>query len=168
MFSPKVSYIILNVIRALNILAILAAELATGSLLVKTANVTVAWFNIFDLAAKVFIIIFGICLLITEVPRVLGAWISRHWPAFGYQSGFLSLGVCMTFLGCIVLSYLTKQDADEKHLGGDFYRMCEAAGLMCIIMGHINVVATLVLQDRGRGLTARQVRSVKGEFEDLA
>lgn len=168
MVKSKIPHIILNVIRALNSLAIIASATATGSLLVKTANVTVAWFNIFDLAAKAFIILFATFLLVTELPKVLRGWINRNWPAFGNTSGFLSLGVCLTFLGCIVLSYLTKEDADEKHLGGDYYRLCEAAGLMTIIMGHINLVATLVLRDRRRGLSARQVRATKGEFDDLA
>lgn len=168
MGNSKIPYIILNVIRALNVLSILASGIATGSLLVKTANVTVAWFNVFDLAAKAFVIMFCIALLITELPKILRGWVNRNWPAFGDSSGFLTLGICMTFLGCTVLSYLTKEDADEKHLGGDFYRMCQAAGLMTIIIGHINVVATLVLQDRRRGLTARQVRGTSGEFEDLA
>lgn len=168
MLSAKVSFIILNVIRVLNIISILASELATTSLLVKTATVTTSWFNVFDLAAKAFIILFGIFLLVTELPKILRGWINRHWPAFGTTSGFLTLGVTLTFLGCIVLSYLTKEDADEKHLGGDFYRMCQAAGLMTLIMGSINIIATLLLQDRRRGLTARQVRATKGEFEDLA
>lgn len=168
MVSTKISYIVLNVIRALNVLSILACEIATGSLLVKTANFTITWFNIFDLAAKAFIILFGIFLLITELPKVLRGWMNRHWPAFGNSSGFLTLAICLTFLGSIVLSYLTKEDADEKHLGGDFYRMCQAAGFMSVIMAPINLIATLVLLDRRRGLSARQVRATKGEFEDLA
>lgn len=170
MGNSAVSYIILNVIRALNILSITASILASGSLLVKTADLTddIGWFNVFDLAEKVLIILFALLILITELPKLLQGYIARNWPAFSYQSGFWALGACLVFLGCDVMSYLTKEKTDKKHLGGDFYRMCQAAGMMCIVMGFINMVATLLLGDRRRGLTARQVRAFKnGAAQDV-
>lgn len=168
MGNTKIPYIILNVIRGLNILSILACELATGSLLVKTSNPSIGWFNVFDLAEKVLAMLFGIFLLITELPKLLRGYIGRNWPLFGHGSGFFTFSICILFLGCDVLSYLTKEDADEKHLGSDFYRMCQAAGLMAVIMTGVNFVASMVLQDRRRGLTARQVRGFKSEFQDAA
>lgn len=167
MKNSKIPYIILNVVRALNILCILACMLAAGSLLVKTSTLSLGWFNIFDLAEKVLIIVFGIVLLITETPKVLERYIEREWPKFGKSSGFLTLGFCLLFLGCNVLSYLTKEDADKKHLGGDFYRMCQAAGLMAVIMSFVNMIATIFLQDRKSGMTAREVRGgPRREFLD--
>jgi len=168
MGNAAVSYIILNVIRILNIISVTASILASGSLLVKTADLTddIGWFNVFDLAEKVMIILLALLILITELPRVLQGYIERKWPAFSYQSGFWALGVCLIFLGSDVMSYLTKEKTDNKHLGGDFYRMAQAAGIMCIIMGLINMIATVVLRDRRRGLTARQVRAFKNEAQD--
>lgn len=169
MGNSKIPYIILNIIRGLNILSILACELAAGSLLVKTSNLSIGWFNIFDCAEKVLIILFGIFLLITEVPKVLRGWVARNWPLFSHSAGFSTFSICLFFLACDVLSYLTKENADQRHLGGDFYRMCQAAGLMTLIMSAINFIATFVLADRRRGLTARQVRGIKSEYrEDVA
>lgn len=169
MGHTAVSYTILNVIRALNILSIVASILASGSLLVKTADLTddIGWFNIFDLAEKVMIILLALFILLTEVPKVLKGYFARNWPAFSHQSGFMALAVCLLFLGCDVMSYLTKEKTDQKQLGRDFYRMVQAAGLMCCIMSFINIIATFVLKDRRKGLTARQVRALKNEFQDV-
>lgn len=169
MGNSKIPYIILNIIRALNILSILACELAAGSLMVKTSSLSLGWFNVFDCAEKVLIMLFGICLLITELPKVFTRYIAKNWPLFSPSAGFSTLALCMLFLACDVLSYLTKENSDKKHLGGDFYRMCQAAGLMTLIMSSINFIATFVLQDRRRGHTARMARDYNGDFrEDVA
>jgi len=170
MGTTAVPYIILNIIRALNVLSILACILASASLLVKTADLTddIGWFNVFDLAEKAMIISFALLVLATELPKVARGYIERDWPAFGYQSGFWTLSVCLLFLGCDVMSYLTKEKTDQKHLGADFYQMVQAAGIMCILMSLVNFIATFALKDRRRCLTARQVRAFKNEGQDVA
>jgi len=169
MGNAAVSYIILNVIRGLNILSLLASIIASGCLLVKTADLTddIGWFNVFDLAEKVMVILFALFILLTELPKVLRGYFARNWPAFSHQSGFWALGVCLVFIGCDVMSYLCKEKTDQKHLGGDFYRMVQAAGLMCLIMAFVNMLASVLLRDRKRGLTARQARAFKKESQGV-
>lgn len=159
--GPKIAYIILNVIRALNLLAIAACIAASGSLLVKTSDFTnsIGWFNVFDLATKCLIVLFAMLLLITEFPFVLRRFIRTHWPHFGEDNGFGALSASLVFLGCNTLSYLAKKDADEKHLGGDFFRLVQAAGFMALIMAVMNFPTTYIFKNKRNGQSARQVRS---------
>lgn len=166
MGNSKVHSIVLNAIRGLNILTILACELATGSLLVKTSNLSVGWFNLFDAAEKALMMIFGVFLLYTEIPKVPRGWINRKWPLFSSSAGFSAFACCLYFMACDVLSYLTKAEVDKKHIGGDFYRMCQAAGLMTLVVATINLLATFILQDKRKGLTARQVRGIRNSYQE--
>lgn len=165
--TNRAPFFILNTIRALNILSILAAILASVTLLLKTANLTskIGYFNIFDLIEKVFIILFAIFILLTEAPilPILSRLFESQCPCFAKRGGFLVLSGCLAFIGCDTLSYLAKAQTDEKTLGGDFYRMVQAAGCMCIIMAMVNVPATFVFKVRKAGLSARQVRGLKKE-----
>lgn len=169
MGSTAINRIILNVIRGLNIVSLLASIIASGCLLVKTADLTddIGWFNVFDLAEKAMVILFALFILLTELPKVLRGYFARNWPCFSHQAGFWALGVCLVFIGCDVMSYLCKEKTDEKHLGGDFYRMIQAAGILCLILAFSNMLASVLLRDRRRGLTARQVRAFKNEFQDV-
>lgn len=166
MGNSKVPFIILNMIRGLNILTLLACELATGSLLVKTSNPSVGWFNLFDAAEKALMMLFGMFLLYSEIPKLPRGWINRNWPLFGNSAGFSAFAACLYFMACDVLSYLTKAGVDKKHIGGDFYRMCQAAGLMTLVVASINLIATFTLQDKRRGLTARQVRGIRNNYQE--
>lgn len=167
MGNSAVAFTILNVFRAINILTILGCMFASVAIIIKTSDLTekIGWFNIADLAEKVLIILFALFLLLTELPKVLSSYFARQWPSFSNYSGFFALSVAMLFLGIDVLSYLTKESTDEKHLGGDIYRVVQAAGVMCVIMAVVNVVATLVFKDRKRGLTARDVRSTRKTYQ---
>lgn len=163
MGNSKLPYIALNVIRALNILSICACILASGSLLVKTADLTgkIGWYNYFDLGEKCLIIVFAMLVLLTEIPRVMRGYIARNWPHFGYDAGFCVLSSVFVFLGFDTLSFLAKEGTDSKHLGADFFRMVQAAGFIALVMSVLNLVASFVFKDRRRGLTARQVRAYK-------
>lgn len=168
MGNSKIPYIILNTIRGLNILSILACIVASACLLVKTSDLTkeIGWYNFFDLGEKALIILFAMCLLVTETPRLTRDYICRNWPAFGHGSGFIALSMSFVFLGFDVLSYLAKEDTNEKHLGADFFRMVQAAGFMALVMCPVNLIASFFLRDRRRGLTARQVRGFKPQYAE--
>jgi len=145
MGNSKVGYIILNVIRALNIISLLACMLAAGALMVKTSDLHTSTFNLFDAAEKVLVILICLFLLLTETPRLLWSYFARNWPLFSHTSGFLTLSLALLFVGVDVLSWLTKEKTDMAHLGGDFYRMVLAAGIMTILMSAINIVASIFL-----------------------
>ena len=167
MGKSGVNYIILNVVRVLNILSIIACMIASASLLVKTATLTdkIGWHNIFDLGEKVLIILFALWLLITELPlRFLDSIIARKWPLLGFDSGFFPLACCLLFLGFDVLSYLAKSETNAETIGADFYRMVQAAGFMALVMTIVNVIVSFVCKDRRRGLNARQVRAYKESY----
>ncbi|KAJ9659857.1 hypothetical protein H2198_002926 [Neophaeococcomyces mojaviensis] len=167
MGNSSVGYIVLNAIRALNIVSLLACTLAAGSLMVKTSDLHTSLFNLFDAAEKVLIILICLFLLLAETPRLLRSYFARNWPLFSHSSGFFTFSLALLFIGVDVLSWLTKEKTDEKHLGGDFYRMVLAAGIMTILMSAINIIASIFCRDRKKGLTARQVRGFKNEFIDV-
>ncbi|KAK5073217.1 hypothetical protein LTR64_000371 [Lithohypha guttulata] len=156
-----IKYIVLNAIRCLNILSILACIAASGSLLAKTANLSgdIGYYNFFDLAEKCFIILLAMCVLVTEIPMVklLRDKINTHWPHFGNNHGFFVLSACFLFLGADVLSFLAKKGTDEEHLGGHFFRLVQAAGFMALVMAIINSVASIF--GKRSGEPARRVRS---------
>lgn len=166
MGNSRIPYIFLNVIRGLNILSIMACVVASGCLLIKTSDLSkeIGWYNYFDLGEKALVILFAMCLLVTEMPRLMREYIRKNWPAFGYESNFVALSICFVFLGFDVLSYLAKERTNEEHLGGDFFRMVQAAGFMAIVMSPVNLVASFVLRDSRRCFTARQVRGFKPQY----
>lgn len=113
-------YYILNFIRLLNILSLLASGISTGSLLAKSSSLKISIFNAFDAAEKILLLIIILFLLATEIPKLSRAsYITKNWPLFSHSAGFTTLAFAMVFVGADVLSYLTKKGTDEKSLGAD-------------------------------------------------
>lgn len=157
----KAGYLVLNAIRILNIITLLAIIGANMAFLIKTIRVKDSTLQLFDGAQRALVILIVCFLLATEMPKVFSGYFSRHWPAFSYQSGFLALGFAFLVLGCNVLSDLNKTTSTQENMGKHSYKMVLAAGAMAIGMSSINVIASVLLADRAKGLTARQVRGFK-------
>ncbi|KAI1614878.1 hypothetical protein EDD37DRAFT_404496 [Exophiala viscosa] len=149
-------FVVLNIIRVMNIIALLSVVAASSVMLVKTFIVSKFFF--FDAAQHVITIIMSGFLIITELP-LFKTYIGRNWPLFSARSGFLMLGLAMVFLGNNMLGNLNKEATSQESLGLPFWRLVIASGIIVLVMGPINILATFIFRDRKTQVTARQVRS---------
>ncbi|RMD39804.1 hypothetical protein DV735_g5323, partial [Chaetothyriales sp. CBS 134920] len=149
-------YVVLNVIRGLNLVALFAVMAASTVMLVKTFIVSKFFF--FDAAAHVVRIIISGFLIMTELP-LFRQYFYRNWPLFSPRSGFVMLGLTMIALGNSILGQLNKEATSQESLGLAFWRVVIAAGIIVLVMGFVNIVASYVFRDTKTHLTARQVRS---------
>ncbi|KAL9624419.1 MAG: hypothetical protein Q9160_001382 [Pyrenula sp. 1 TL-2023] len=155
-------YVILNAIRVLNIMSLLAVIAASSVMLVKTFIVSKFFF--FDACSHIIEAIISTFLIISELPFFKGYY-SRNWPLFGPESGFLTLGLAMLMLGNGVLGNLNKEATSQKSLGLAFWRIVIGAGIVVFFMGAVNIVANFIFRDRSNGVTARMVRT-HGAYAD--
>lgn len=149
-------YIILNAIRAMNIIGLLAVIAASSVMLVKTFVVSKFFF--FDAITHVITAFLSLFLIITEFP-LFRNYVARNWPLFSPSSGLVTLGVTMVVLGVSILGNLNKKATSQKSLGTSFWRIVISSGILVVILGVINIFASYIFRDSSRGITARQYRS---------
>lgn len=149
-------FIILNVIRAMNIIALLAVVAASVIMIVKTF--TVSKFYFFDGATHATTVLASLFLVVSEC-SIFKNWFMRNWPVLSYEHGFSFLGLSMIVLGTNILGNLNKEATSQKSLGLAFWRIVISSGIVVLIMGFVNVATTYIFRDTRLGVTARQVRS---------
>ena len=149
-------FIILNVIRAMNIIALLAVVTASIIMIIKTF--TVSKFYFFDGATHAITAMASLFLIISEC-SVFKSWFSRNWPVLSYEHGFNFLGLSMIVLGNNILGNLNKEATSQKSLGLAFWRIVISSGIVVLFMGFVNVATTYVFRDQYLHVTARQIRS---------
>jgi hypothetical protein len=167
-------YIILNGIRAMNIIGLLAVITASVAMLVKTSVASKFFF--FDAVSHVLTAITGskchripsICkqkanripvFLLTSELSLFRSYFSRNWPLLSPAHGFLTLALAMIVLGINMLGNLNKAATSQESLGMPFWRIVIASGIVIFILGFVNLVASYIFRDRKQGITARQVRA---------
>ncbi|KAF2736354.1 hypothetical protein EJ04DRAFT_171254 [Polyplosphaeria fusca] len=149
-------FIILNVIRAMNITALGTVVASSVVMLVKTFIVSKFFF--FDATSHVITAFVGLFLIVSECSLFRG-YFARNWPLLSPSHGFVSLGCAMMVLGLNMLGNMNKQATSQETLGLPFWRLLVASGILSIIIGFFNVVASYVFRDKSRHITARRVRS---------
>ncbi|KAK4951374.1 hypothetical protein LTR10_010347 [Elasticomyces elasticus] len=158
--SPKSlagpGYIILNVIRAMNIIGLLAVVTASIVMLVKTSLESQFFF--FDAVSHVLTSITGMFLLVSEL-SLFRSYFARNWPLLSPTHGFVTLALSMIVLGINMLGNLNKSPTSQKALGLAFWRIVIGSGIVIFILGFVNLIASYVFRDRSKGVTARQVRA---------
>ncbi|KAI9801394.1 MAG: hypothetical protein M1825_003373 [Sarcosagium campestre] len=149
-------YIILNVIRVLNIITLLSVVVASWVMLVKTFIVSKFFF--FDAISHVVASAIGLFLIVSEF-QLFKSWYAKNWPLLSPSSGFVGLGSAMAVLGVTILGNLNKEATSQKSLGMAFWRIVTASGILAVIIGVMNIVASFIFCDKPNGVTARHVRS---------
>lgn len=79
-------------------------------------------------------------LIISELP-VLQNYFDRHWPMFGQESGFYSLGGIMMILGVSTLGNLNTKAMTQDEIGMAFWRIIASAGILAMVVSILNMVA---------------------------
>ena len=158
-FLSKVSgsgFIILNVVRALNIISLLTCIAASVCMLIKTFIITT--FFVFDSLTHVVTILMSAFLIVSELPW-FKRYFEKNWPLLGVQSGFVTLGIFMIIDGSLVLGNLNSDQGNSKDMGSSFLQIIEAGGILAYTMGVFNIGFSYIFRDRKGGVTARMVRN---------
>ncbi|KAK3113553.1 hypothetical protein LTR53_009038 [Teratosphaeriaceae sp. CCFEE 6253] len=158
--SPKSlagpGYIILNGIRAMNVIGLLAVVTASILMLVKTTSKSHFFF--FDAVSHVLTGITGMFLFVSEL-SLFQPYFARNWPLLGPSHGFVTLALAMIVLGINMLANLNKSATSQTSLGLPFWRIVIASGIVIFILGFANLIASYIFRDRKQGITARQLRA---------
>jgi hypothetical protein len=149
-------YAVLNVIRGLNVISLLLVMAASIVMVVKT--IMVSSFYIFDGITHIITFFVAAALLTTEI-NVFQGYLSRNWPLFGNEHGFVTLGLFMMTMAVSVLGNLNKEATSVKSLGTGFYQLVMAAGILTFIMSFANLIANYMFRQIKLGVTARMVRA---------
>ncbi|EPS28929.1 hypothetical protein PDE_03875 [Penicillium oxalicum 114-2] len=148
-------YVILNALRALNIITFLDIIASCVVMLVKINNYNGFFF--FQAVTHAIMALISIGLIVTELP-VFRRYINRSWPMFGEEAGFFALAVIMLILGVAVLGNLNTEAMTQKSLGLAFWRIIISAGILAMVVSLVNILATIIFTDRAQGVSARHVR----------
>jgi hypothetical protein len=147
-------YIILNVLRGLNIIALASVVASSVVMLVKTFIVSKvllpAFFQVsrsdqtqfffFDACSHVITAVAGLFLIISEC-SLFRNFFARNWPLLSPSHGFVTLGCAMIAIGLNMLGNMNKEATSQKSLGMPFWRLLVASGILSIVIGFFNVVA---------------------------
>ncbi|PSS27196.1 hypothetical protein M430DRAFT_38000 [Amorphotheca resinae ATCC 22711] len=149
-------YIILNVLRVLNIISLITVVIASWVMLVRTVQTSNFFF--FDGVSHFITSTIGIFLIVSEL-NLFKSYYARNWPLLSINSGFVFLGMAMIVLGFNILGNLNKSATSVQSLGLPLWRIVIASGILSSLMGLFNIIATFVFCDSKQGITGRQVRS---------
>lgn len=147
-------YIILNCIRGLNIIGLLALISASVIMLIKTS--TSSKFFFFDAVSQITtacicgtsfahttrktLLTRPVFLLASEL-SLFRSYFARNWPLLSQGHGFVALALAMIVLGVNMLANLNKQPTSQEALGLAFWRIVVASGIIVFVLGFINLVA---------------------------
>ncbi|KAF2100730.1 hypothetical protein NA57DRAFT_54804 [Rhizodiscina lignyota] len=151
-------YIILNTLRVMNIIGLLAVVTASVVMLVNAFTANISKFFFFDAVSHVITFFISIFLAISEM-SLFRSYFQRNWPLFGPDHSFVMLGLSMVVLGVNILGNMNKQAMSQKALGLAFWRIVLASAIIVLVLGVFNIVASYVFRDKKLGITARKVRS---------
>ncbi|KAF2759611.1 hypothetical protein EJ05DRAFT_303795 [Pseudovirgaria hyperparasitica] len=149
-------YIILNVLRIMNIISLLSVIAGSMVMLVKT--IIVSKFFFFDAATNLITSLVSMFLIVSELSLFAG-YFARNWPILSPTHGFVSLGLAMMILGINMLGNLNKEATSQASLGLAFWRIVIASGILVFVLGIFNIIASFVFRNKNTGITARNVRA---------
>jgi len=149
-------YIILNIIRALNIIGFLLVVAASVVMLIKTSTKSAFFF--FDAVSHVLTALASTFLIISEL-SLFPAYFARNWPLLSPEHGFVMLSTTMIIIGLDTLGNLNKESDSQANLGLQFWRIVIGSGILMFILGFVNLLASYVFRDSRAGITARMVRT---------
>ncbi|KAI9829038.1 MAG: hypothetical protein M1832_000061 [Thelocarpon impressellum] len=149
-------YIILNVLRVLNIIGLTAVMVASWIMLVKTFVISKFFF--FDAISHVITSCISMFLVVSEL-TLFKSYYARNWPLFSPKSGFVTLGLAMIIVGVSILGNLNKQATSQESLGLAFWRIVIASGIIVAVLGFANITVSYVFCDKVLDVTARQIRA---------
>ncbi|KAF1811142.1 hypothetical protein P152DRAFT_80316 [Eremomyces bilateralis CBS 781.70] len=149
-------YIILNVLRGMNIIALLSVVTASVVMLIKTFVVSKFFF--FDAVTHVLRASVCLFLIVSEI-GLFRPYFARNWPLLSPKHGFVFLACLMMAIGVNILGNLNKEATSQESIGLAFWRIVIGSGIVVLVIGVFNLVASYLFRDRGLKVSARRIRS---------
>jgi hypothetical protein len=134
-------YILLNLLRVCNIIALLLVVVASWIMLVMTVKTSNFFF--FDGADHFIMSCIGIFLIVSEV-GLFKKYFARRWPVLSNDSGLVALGLAMISLGFTQLGNLNKMATSVQNLGLPMWRVVIASGILSSVFGLFNIIAACI------------------------
>ncbi|KAL9052222.1 MAG: hypothetical protein Q9162_005547 [Coniocarpon cinnabarinum] len=160
LFSTKTlagpGYIVLNVLRAFNIVTLLAIAAAAIVLLIKI-HINDNFF-FFEAVSHVITLSLSFFLILSETPLCTN-YFATHHPLLSPLHSFTFLGLLLLGLGTTVLGNLNNPNYTSHTIGLGFWRVTLGAGILGIVIGVFNILASFIFRQKAPRVTARMIRS---------
>ena len=172
-------YIVLNVLRTLNIIVLTMAAVAAVLMMIKTFVVSKVIpsanspfpngayqltpptkFFIFDAVSHLITTLITLFLILSEIPLpFVRNYFARNWPLLSTSSGLTALGLAIIGVGISLLGSLNNAANSEDSLGTPFWRIVTSAGILCCFIGLFDIILSYVYRNKEDGITARMLRA---------
>ncbi|RKF53575.1 hypothetical protein GcC1_01663 [Golovinomyces cichoracearum] len=162
--SKNINYITLNILRVANIISLILVAVTSWTMLVMTIKAGTFFF--FDGVSHLVMSLICVFLITSEI-SLFNRYFAKHWPALGLKSGFNFLGLSMILLGSGILRNLKEEivkrgeddnQVDLGSLGTVLWPLVLSSGILSLLLGFFNIIATYVFCDKARGITGRHIR----------
>lgn len=153
----RYGHIILNLLRAFNIIGFLLVAASSWILIVKS-DIQTDYF-VFEAISHVVTSLIAFVCLVSELPfNFLKAYFEANWPVLTDSHGFFWLGVAMLSMGSQILGSLNKKNANVDQLTLPLWRLVLATGVLAITFGGFNVICSFIWRVPSKKITARMIR----------
>ncbi|CEJ92506.1 hypothetical protein VHEMI08156 [[Torrubiella] hemipterigena] len=152
-------YWVLQALRVFTVISLLAAVASCWVLMIKVDKGRT--FFVFECISLFFTSVIAIALIVSEFPMVsfIRNYFRQAWPVLSESYGVGWLGAAMVVIGCNVLGSLNEPGFDPENLGSNFTSLVQAGGILCLIFGALNVLASLIWRDGKEKITSRDIRA---------
>ncbi|RKF72460.1 hypothetical protein GcM1_248179 [Golovinomyces cichoracearum] len=162
--SKNINYITLNILRVANIISLILVAVTSWTMLVMTIKAGTFFF--FDGVSHLVMSLICVFLITSEI-SLFNRYFAKHWPALGLKSGFNFLGLSMILVGSGILRNLKEEivkrgeddnQVDLGSLGTVLWPLVLSSGILSLLLGVFNIIATYVFCEKAQGITGRQIR----------
>jgi hypothetical protein len=150
--------VILNVLRAINVVGLLAAAIACIIVVIKTGVRDPSGWWFFDTVSYVFTCLACIFLIGSEFPVIpaIRGYYESNWPLLSHHHGLSWLAVAMIMISFKLLGSLYNP---SRVIDGPFRSVVLAGGCMIFASAILTVVLSFFFSDRTNNVNARTLRS---------
>jgi hypothetical protein len=154
-------FVVLNVLRGLNIIGLLGMSTSSMVLCVKGAmNGSFTGFGFFALVSGLLTSLFSLFLLVSEIDLGnIKKFYSTYFPVLSTTHSLGWLGVVLVFLAVDLLGKLNADEYSTTNLSLPFWRLCLASAVLCFVFGFLNLLSTLIFREHDSDVTDRLIRT---------
>jgi hypothetical protein len=154
-------FMVLNVLRAFNMISLLGMATSDMILCVKGAmNGAFTGFGFFALVSGVLTSMFSLFLFASEIDSgKVKKFYNLYFPVLSTTHSLGWLGMALVFLSVDLLGNLNAEENNANNLSLPFWRLCLASAVLCFVFGFFNLLSTLVFREHDSDVTDRLIRT---------
>ena len=149
-------HLVLNILRALNIISLLTISAASWAMIVMT-TITNGFF-FFDGVSHFFTSIIAMVLIVSEL-NLFKTYFQNNWPVLTPEHGLSWLGISMVMMGCQTLGNLNKPATSIDAIGLPMWRLVLGGGILGLTLGIFNIISSIIFRDPKNNITSRHIRT---------